>query len=144
MKGIYGLIVHAQGEVAVGRCGQLVVDGFCVYVGSAQGPGGLSRRAARHRAVLSGATPTRHWHIDYLLGISARVDAIGAATSDPEAECALARELAQHHPLGLDGFGASDCRCPSHLFRLSSGDPEPLARALQALGWEPVPLLDHR
>ncbi len=138
MKGIYGLILEAHGEAVVGRFGTLRFDGIYVYVGSAQGSGGLAKRIARHRAVAAGASRTRHWHVDSLLGLSERIDALGAETLDPEAECALADELARRAQRVVDGFGASDCACRSHLFRLSAWDVAPLVEAVAALDLWPV------
>ena len=137
VKGIYGLLVEAHGATLVGRLGAHRFDGVYAYVGSAQGAGGLARRIARHRAVASGARATRHWHVDSLLGLSERIDVVAAACEDPDAECALADELARRAQGAVDGFGASDCACRSHLFRLSSWETAPLAEALRALGLRP-------
>ena len=47
----------------IGKLGTLAVQpGFCVYVGSAFGPGGLSARITHHRQT----TARPHWHMDYL------------------------------------------------------------------------------
>jgi len=141
MKGIYGLMLDAHDEINVGRLGTFKVDGGYIYVGSAQGPGGLEKRIARHRAVAEGSSSTRHWHIDYLLGISQRLDVLVAVTSASEAECALAHELSCRTEGFIGGFGASDCRCPSHLFQIRSWDRALLVRAFEALNLQPV---DHR
>lgn len=137
MKGIYGLLVEAHGKTAVGRLGIQTFNGVYAYVGSAQGAGGLARRIERHRTVAAGTRDTRHWHVDHLLGLSGRVDALVAATSDPGAECALADELSRCAQRVVDGFGASDCACRSHLFGLSAWDVTPLVEALEALGLRP-------
>ena len=55
-----------------------------------------------------------HWHIDYLLGI-ARLKRDIWAQSPGKVECRLARFFASHFPC-VPHFGASDCRCRSHLF----------------------------
>lgn len=138
MKGIYGLLVEAYGGMTVGSLGLQTFNGVYVYVGSAQGTGGLASRVARHQDVASGARATRRWHVDYLLAVSRRVDALMAETSDPDAECALARELARRTDRVVDGFGASDCRCRSHLFRLQCWDAGALGRAFEALELRPV------
>ncbi len=138
MQGIYGLLVEACGEATVGRLGLQTFNGVYVYVGSAQGSGGLTSRVARHQDVASGVRATRRWHVDYLLSISRRVDALMAETSHPDAECALARELSRRADRVADGFGASDCRCRSHLFQLQRWDAGALTRAFEALQLHPV------
>ena len=86
--------------------------GWYAYVGSARGPGGLAARLAHH---LRG--PRRpHWHIDYLRSESRPVEIWYEVASTRE-ECAWSESL-----LALSGgqppapgFGASDCRCSTHL-----------------------------
>lgn len=138
MKGVYGLLVEAHGETTVGKLGLQTFNGVYAYVGSAQGAGGPTSRVARHQDVASGARTTCHWHVDYLLAVSRRVDALMAETSDPDAECALARELARRTDRVVDGFGASDCRCRSHLFQLQGWDVGALVEAFEALHLRPV------
>jgi len=71
---------------------------------------GLEHRLARHRH-----TDKRfHWHIDYLLSVASIAEVICGETAESK-ECALAEILAQRLPT-INGFGSSDCRCPSHLF----------------------------
>jgi Uri superfamily endonuclease len=83
------------------------------YVGSAMG--GFKSRLARHLR----AEKKRHWHIDYLLE---RADITGLILCQTEArvECAIARALSGQLA-SVPGFGASDCRCPSHLFLSTDG-----------------------
>lgn len=133
MKGVYGLVVEGHGQTSVGQLGMVSFDGVYVYVGSAQGPGGLPGRIERHHDVALEVKRTRHWHIDYLLGSGEWIGAYGAETADPGAECALARELGRHVEQAHIGFGASDCRCASHLFRIPARDPVPLLNAFGAL-----------
>ena len=97
-------------RIQVGRLGQFLFEpGFYFYVGSAQR--NLSSRLARHAR----RRKPLHWHIDYL---SCRATMIGAMTmSGPRTrECELAQELATRLELVVLRFGASDCRCPGHLF----------------------------
>jgi endonuclease-3 len=62
--------------------------------------------------VAAGTHDVRHWHIDYLLGHPAvRLDSVRTSTG-VDAECAVARALPGDR---VGGFGASDCRCDSHL-----------------------------
>jgi len=138
VEGIYGLVVEAYGEATVGRLGLQTFSGVYVYVGSAQGTGGLASRVARHQDVASGARVTRRWHVDYLLGLSRRVDALTAGTSDPDAECALADELSRRADRAVDGFGASDCRCRTHLFQPRCWDAGAIVAAFEALNLRPA------
>lgn len=120
LPGTYALILQAQRAdlLRIGRRGEMpLCPGYYVYIGSALGPGGLRRRLERHLR-----TEKRpHWHIDYL---RAATDVLAIWTlADPvRRECdwsaAIGRIPGAEIP--LSGFGASDCRCPSHLFRFSS------------------------
>ena len=110
MKGAYILIARLARPttLTVGGLGEIGLQaGEYAYVGSAMG--GLRQRIARHLR----ASKRRHWHIDYLLAVADGVEPFvwqDAAMS----EC----ELHQRLPPGevaVAGFGASDCRCRSHL-----------------------------
>ncbi|MDS4019260.1 MAG: GIY-YIG nuclease family protein [Candidatus Competibacter sp.] len=114
--GTYALLLRiAAAEVAlIGRQGRLpLAPGWAVYAGSAFGPGGVAARLAHHRRPV--VRP--HWHIDYLR----RHGSLAAVwfSHDPvRRECLWAAVLAGE----LGGtpppfrFGASDCRCPAHLY----------------------------
>lgn len=132
--GTYVLWLGAEGErwLQVGRLGAFrLPPGWLAYVGSARGPGGLAARLSRH------LRPSRplHWHVDFLL-LHARPAAVWWAVGTEREECrwadALARMPGASRP--IPGFGASDCRCPAHLFHFPTL-PEPKA-LLQALGDE--------
>lgn len=99
--------------IEFGAAGTVDLDsGRYAYVGSAFGPGGLSR-VDRHRELAIGERDARHWHVDYLLGHpeSAIVDV--QTWPGLDAECDIAAEL------GRAGrvlpLGASDCDCEGHL-----------------------------
>ena len=85
--------------------------GFYVYVGSAQK--NLSQRIERHLR----KEKSLHWHIDYLLP-HAKILSIQIFKASKEWECRLSRRLAGLEGAGIimKGFGASDCKCPSHLY----------------------------
>jgi len=112
--GIYTLVVglDAPATIEAGALGSRAFDpGWYAYVGSALGPGGFAR-VDRHRELARGERDARHWHIDYLLdhpdaGIVEVVSSPGV-----DAECAVAGAIAGR---AIDGFGASDCGCDSHL-----------------------------
>ena len=125
--GSYVLVVDCDGPVdsEVGALGEIAFDGQFAYVGSAFGPGGLSR-VDRHRRVTAGDHDTRHWHIDYLLGYP-DATLVGDVRTEADVECTVARAL----PSGpVAGFGASDCDCESHL--TYAPDRETLVRAVES------------
>jgi len=100
----------------VGRLGRyLFPAGYYVYAGSALG--GLAARIARHRR----DEKRLHWHVDYLRA-RAEVVAAYASPGRQRRECALAQALAALPGARLPAarFGASDCRCLSHLVWLPS------------------------
>ena len=140
LKGTYVVALQLYGaqEIVVGRLGEIRFPaGWYLYAGSALGPGGLGARLGRHlRRLGEGiAIPAiekrhgtaaadrqaergkrAHWHVDYLREASAWAGAWAAATEDHQ-ECDWAAALLDLP--GADqvalGFGASDCRCASHL-----------------------------
>lgn len=99
-------------SIAVGALGQhRFPAGRYAYTGSAFGPGGFSR-IDRHRQLARGEREVRHWHVDYLLGHPAtRIEGV-IRTPGEDVECAVAQALPE---AGIEGFGASDCGCGSHL-----------------------------
>lgn len=102
--------LHERRCLDIGRLGEHCLPaGWYFYVGTAQR--NLAARLARHAR----ADKTRRWHIDYLAAVAPMV---GALTLDwpREGECELARWLGAVYDAPVAGFGASDCRCPSHLF----------------------------
>ncbi len=115
-RGVYVLVIEAHGATVVGRLGRQYFDGIYLYVGSALGPGGL-KRVERHRAVAAGLNKTRRWHIDYLLALGSLRGVFVIETSQ-KLECAVAQRLSRIAQPAVKGFGSSDCRCVSHLFRL--------------------------
>ena len=117
--GTYALILRAFAHkvVCIGRIGRLsVAPGFYVYVGSAFGLGGVRARVTHHARIAQ----RPHWHIDYLRRWALPEEAW--YTHDPcPREHDWARLFRQSAGASepLYGFGASDCRCPSHLFRFA-------------------------
>ncbi len=117
--GSYALILGACARriVRIGQIGRLhVTPGFYVYVGSAFGPGGVRARLAHHSRIAQ----RPHWHIDYLRRRTLPEEAW--YTHDPcprEHEWAGLFRQSAGASEPLYGFGASDCRCCSHLFRFA-------------------------
>jgi Uri superfamily endonuclease len=114
--GTYALVLRttATAVVAIGRRHALpLAPGWMVYAGSAFGPGGVAARVAHHRR----RTDRPHWHIDALRRW-ATLDAVWFSHDPLRRECRWAAVLAED----LGGrpppfrFGASDCRCPAHLY----------------------------
>jgi histidyl-tRNA synthetase len=92
--------------------------GRYAYAGSANGPGGLQARIARHLR----PDKRMHWHADRLT-TAGRVT--GIAFAERAHECDLAQSLAAQPgaTIPLAGFGSSDCRhCRAHLVRLPDAD----------------------
>ena len=101
-------------RVAIGRRYQLpLTPGWRIYVGSALGPGGVAARLAHHRRLAK----RPHWHIDALRRY-ATLETVWFSHDPVRRECLWAAVLAED----LGGspppfrFGASDCRCPAHLY----------------------------
>lgn len=111
--GTYTLLLSLPSAttLSVGALGEhRLPAGAYAYTGSALGSGGFAR-VDRHRRVARGDHDVRHWHVDHLTGHPA-TDLVGVVTSPVDAECRVARALP---PGPVDGFGASDCGCSSHL-----------------------------
>jgi Uri superfamily endonuclease len=107
-----------QTSLTVGRLGRFVFPaGWYAYAGSARGPGGLAARVSRHRR----SSILLRWHVDYLRA-HAEPTAIWYTVGDQKRECAWATTLA-HLPgarVVAPGFGASDCRCSTHLLHFAT------------------------
>jgi Uri superfamily endonuclease len=96
---------------ALGR--KAFVKGLYAYVGSAQS--NLEQRVKRH------LRREKHlfWHIDYLLDSDqAEIVEVLHKEADKTQECEVANTLSEKGK-PIVGFGCSDCRCRSHLFRIS-------------------------
>ena len=113
-KGTYVLAITlgSDQDITVGALGTLhFKKGLYCYVGSALG--GLDSRVARHLS----KDKVLKWHADYL---TTRADRVEAYISYPDYidECELA-EMAINYGLepSFKGFGCSDCRCCTHLFK---------------------------
>ena len=117
--GAYCLCIAVEREVAVevGALGRhFFTPGIYIYVGSAMN--GLEARVQRHLNTSRGVLKAAHWHIDYLLkedGVS--VEAVYTRPSNERIECVIASAVSQKSQ-PIKGFGCSDCRCESHLFKV--------------------------
>lgn len=129
-KGIYTLVLRleADRDLKVGSLGEVRFDaGYYAYTGSARGPGGLSR-VDRHLRVMEGKNTVQRWHIDRLLPSTALVEVVATKT-DENLECAIAQKIGERLPF-IQGFGCTDCRCPSHLH--FSSDREKILEAVRS------------
>ena len=117
-SGSYALIFHLDKPVSleVGRLGQVTLGpGFYIYTGSAFGPGGVKARTSHHQAI----SKRPHWHLDYLRPHMKLLE-IWASYGSDNREHLWAESIAEMKGarVPVKGFGASDCRCPSHFIRL--------------------------
>lgn len=122
--------------VRVGALGEHRFEaGTYVYAGSAMG--GLDQRLNCHLSKRKKV----HWHIDNLTLVCDSAEAY-ESYPDPVPECTLARIVEGCGGVPeMDGFGCSDCRCATHLFR-ASGDVVEKAVAVSALAlFRPTQLL---
>lgn len=116
--GVYVLLLASRVDacIPVGRLGRLVlVPGWYLYTGSARGPGGVAARLRHH--VRGAARP--HWHIDYLrahLPLSECWYSHDPDQTEHRWATAVARQPGA--VVALPRFGASDCRCETHLYHL--------------------------
>ena len=118
--GSYALILFADKpfDISVGKLGRFRGNrGHYIYCGSAFGPGGVAARVRHHRTI----TRRPHWHIDYLRQVTDLID-IWYCHDPLNREHDWTRLFAAHDGalLPSPGFGASDCRCTSHLVALDN------------------------
>ena len=137
LRGTYCLCISLRRELEleIGALGTIGFDqGLYVYVGSALNS--LEARVRRHLRTSRGDFKAIHWHIDYLLR-EPEVDIGGVYVllSDLREECRIAGEVGKQGA-SVKGFGCSDCRCESHLFRVDS------CEVLSGLGLESVRLTE--
>ena len=117
MKGSYVLLTQlaAGKDILVGKLGYVSFPrASYAYVGSAMN--GLRARLIRHLR----EEKKLHWHIDYFLR-EAEIKEIILCQAEERLECSLAQALAKECQ-SIPGFGASDCRCRSHLYFGSGRD----------------------
>ena len=114
-KGIYILVVSVSKDinVNVGALDSVKFEkGVYAYVGSAQN--NLEKRIERHLR----KTKQKFWHIDYLLD-DANVEVLKVfyENAGKSEECNVANKIGERC-VPTKGFGSSDCKCKSHLFKL--------------------------
>ncbi|SFM48858.1 DNA/RNA nuclease SfsA [Thermodesulforhabdus norvegica] len=116
--GCYILLVTLSETVSIkfgsGSSASPFPAGFYIYIGRAKK--GLKKRLSRHGR----KNKKLRWHIDYLTERASRIKALPIRLPETP-ECEIAGSFAEVFPV-VPGFGASDCRCESHLF-YSPTDP---------------------
>lgn len=122
--GAYLLLITLDRPLDFSLRGKLVrlPEGTYAYAGSANGPGGISARVARHMR----REKKPHWHVDALTMAAARITALAFPGGR---ECRLMERLlaSGQAEIPVVGFGSSDCRtCEAHLARIinrAGGNP---------------------
>jgi len=118
---ILWLALREPARLTVGRLGTFDFPaGVYAYVGSARGPGGLAGRLKHHQSPVL----RPHWHIDTLRA-AADLESVWWTAGAERLEHRWAAALAQLPGAQLPAprFGASDCRCDSHLYRFDTIPP---------------------
>jgi Uri superfamily endonuclease len=114
-KGVYVLVISVSKDinVNVGALGTVNFErGLYAYVGSAQK--GLEKRILRHLRRIK----RKFWHIDYLLDDdNVEVLKVFYKHAGKSEECKVANKIAERC-FPIKGFGSSDCKCKSHLFKI--------------------------
>ena len=122
-SGTYALILQLSAGrlVQVGKLGAFHFPaGYFIYVGSAFGPGGLAGRLGRHIAPVKPGSRL-HWHVDYLRCWASIVEIWIAEHTEPrEHDWAVTVGRLPGSAIPAPRFGASDCRCRSHLFHFEA------------------------
>ena len=102
-------------EIKVGKLGSFIFKkGYYIYIGSAKN--GLQARVSRHLS----KRKKMHWHIDYFLKYAFVTKALLQYEPDLT-ECILNKKIFNSYTNAIypvKGFGASDCKCISHLMFL--------------------------
>lgn len=135
--GCYCLVfANSAAVLEVGSLGPVAFRaGYHLYIGSALGPGGLSR-VERHIRLERNRDRRPHWHVDrLLLDPRFRLTAVVTAETGERLECALARAIGGD---GVAGFGASDCRCGSHLLFRPEDPVDEVVASFYAVGLVPA------
>ncbi len=114
MNNLYILILHNNKKVTkkIGKLGDFIfLPGYYLYIGSAKK--NLDKRIERHIR----KEKKLHWHIDYLTTDFYMIKVV-AFSNVVFSECELAQSIKEEFDLiePIKGFGASDCRCNTHLF----------------------------
>jgi len=108
-RGIYVLVLRVNGKLKVGKLGEINFRGRYAYIGSNQRGGRIERHLRKGKK--------KKWHIDYLTEVGEVEKVIVLPGLCREFEEKLAKKLEKFEC--VRGFGNSDCRDRSHLFKFS-------------------------
>ncbi|HDD40040.1 MAG TPA: GIY-YIG nuclease family protein [Nitrososphaeria archaeon] len=136
MRGVYLLQVKILEdiEVEVGKLGSFRFEkGIYVYVGSDQR--NVEKRIKRHAS----KNKKKKWHIDYVTAHDkAAVSAAYIYDLPKTYECEIARIISELGSKMFRGFGSSDCRCPSHFFKIGREFNEIISEISNQIKAQPV------
>ncbi|MEO0268157.1 MAG: GIY-YIG nuclease family protein [candidate division WOR-3 bacterium] len=106
-------------KIKPGRLPLSNFNGKYIYIGSANGKSGF-KRVERHIELSEGKRKNKKWHIDYLLTEGKIKFIILIEKEEKEKlECKLAKIFSKEFEIPLKKFGSTDCKCKSHLFKIS-------------------------
>ncbi|WP_372679902.1 DUF123 domain-containing protein [Desulfosarcina sp.] len=117
--GTYALVFRSpvSFQAVAGKLGLVFLSrGYWIYVGSAFGPGGLHSRLSHHLK----PSHRPHWHLDYIKSALRPVEIW--TTTDPvkrEHDWATLFSGLDGASRPIEGFGAADCKCRSHLIHMA-------------------------
>ena len=118
-NGTYALIFSCSApfQAVAGKLGPVFISsGYWIYVGSAFGPGGLCSRLSHHLK----PSHRPHWHLDYIKSALRPIEIW--TTTDPvkrEHDWAALFSARNGASRPIAGFGATDCKCRSHLIHMT-------------------------
>ena len=148
-KGIYVLLIlnTKENTIRIGSLGDITFESssYHIYVGSAQGPGGLRTRLQRHFR----KDKKIHWHIDYfLMSDSSSITGVGVLETEEKIECEMAQRIQVSYGIDelipVENFGSSDCKCKSHLFKMKDNHTLRFFNIIKELGFKIVTRPDRR
>ncbi len=116
-KGIYVLILKMEKEesINVGKIGKFTFEkAYYAYVGSAMA--GIHRLKRHLRNLQKRNVKNKYWHIDFIIPYCKFIGYFFSECSKVSIEENLAISLSKNLDY-VKGFGASDSRAPSHLFK---------------------------
>lgn len=117
-RGSYCLLMRLKRDcrIRIGKLGKLFFKkGYYLYVGSALNS--LEARIRRHIQTNKGITRKKFWHIDYFLtNKNVELLKVFYIISNRREECTIAKSIKGK---AVPKFGCSDCKCESHLFKVS-------------------------
>ncbi len=134
MRGSYFLVIRLEGDKVVRTKAKEfhLKGGYYVYVGSAMNS--LEKRVKRHFS----KEKRLHWHVDFLLKEAELLRAY-LIPSEERLEEKLSLEVAKYGE-PVEGFGASDIKVSTNLYRFDEESDEVLVGILRKLGlkWKRV------